>query len=129
MRLLTDQVLLAAAVPGFDVGDAEADESFTFPYSVVYPLFTADLDGPLSDVTADGWYQYQVTCVGETREQAQGLADATEPALEAYAYTVANYAIGPAQLNDRLPVDRDDGVQPPLFYQTLVFQYFVTPSP
>ncbi len=129
MRLLTNQVLLAAAVPGFDVGDSVAKDTFALPYSVVYPLFISDIDGPMADVDADGWYQYQVTCVGVTRMQAQGLADAVLVALTGYTYAVSGYSVQAPQLVDKLPIDRDDSLTPALFYQAVVVQMWVTPAP
>jgi hypothetical protein len=128
MRLLTEQVLAAAAVPTFPVGDAEAPKTDVRPYVVVYPLFISDIDGPTSDVDADGWYQYQATCVGITRQQAQGLADEVVPALTGYAYTVSGYSIQSPQLVEKLAIERDDSLQPPLYYQSVVVQMFATPT-
>lgn len=128
MRLLTDQVITAVATAGFDVGDAEALDTFDLPYSVVYPLFVAELDGPMNDTTADGWWEYQVTAVGQTREQAEGLAEAIEPLILATTFTVSGYVLGPVVRSDTIPVERDDDVQPPLFYQTKMYRIWVTPT-
>lgn len=131
MKLLTDQFIQAAASSGFETGDSQAPDDTSRPYCVVYPLFVADLDGPgYSDPTADGWYDFQVTACGETREQAQALADLLEPIMLAWDYDVVPaYSVQACERSEILPVERDDDVQPPIFYQTQMFQVFVTPSP
>ena len=129
MRLLTDQVLTAARSTSRLVGDGQAPAAATRPFAVVYPLYVSERDGPMDDDTADGWWQYQVTSAGDTREQAQGLSDELETAILGYTLTVSGYVIGPTKRAERLPIERDDDVQPPLFYQSITFSIFVTPAP
>ena len=129
MRLLTNAVLAAARTTGRTIGDAQAPATSTRPFGVVYSLYVAERDGPMSDDTADGWWQYQVTSVGDTREQAQGLADELEAAILRTSLSATGYVVGPVKRAERFPVERDDDVQPPLFYQTVTFSIFVTPGP
>lgn len=126
MRLLTDAVLTQATSGGRRIGDAQAPADSTRPYGVLWPLFVAEFDGPLGAPDVDGWWNYQLTCVGDTREQAQGLADELRP-LIGVPYTVAGFVAKPTIVEDVLPVERDDGVQPPVFYQSFTFRIFVTP--
>ena len=129
MRLLTNAVLTAARTTGRTIGDGQAPASSSRPFGVVYALYVAERDGPMSDDTADGWWQYQVTAVGDTREQAEGLADELEAAILGATLTASGYVVGPVKRADRFPLERDDDVQPPLFYQTITFSIFVTPGP
>jgi hypothetical protein len=129
VRLVANAVLAAARSTGRTIGDAQAPAASARPFGVVYPLYVAERDGTLADSTADGWWQYQVTAVGDTREQAQGLADELEVAILQSTLTVNGYLVGPILRAERMPVERDDDVQPPLFYQTITFSIFVTPGP
>jgi hypothetical protein len=46
------------------------------PYAIVYTLPQGPRSGaPLGDPVADGQHVYQVTAIGEQRDQAEGMAD------------------------------------------------------
>ena len=127
MRVLTDKVLTQLGSGGRRIGDAHTPSNSTRPYAVLWPLFAVDFDGNLKAQDLDAWWNYQVTSVGDTREQAQGLADELQATIKA-AYTVTGYVVGPVEIADVLPVERDDAVQPPVFYQSCTVRIFVTPT-
>jgi len=127
MRLLTDAVLTQVRSGGRRVGDAHTPSDNTRPYAVLWSLFVAEIDGPLNDSDADGWQHYQLTCVGDSRQSAQGLADELQVTVKA-AYSVAGSVAGPVLIDAVLPVERDDDVQPPVYYQSFTFRIFITPS-
>ena len=127
MRLLTDAILTQLGSGGRRIGDATTPSDDARPYAVLWPLFIADLDGPLGAPDVDGWQHYQLTCVGDTREQSEGLADELRVTVKA-DYTVPGFLTKPLLLEDVVPTERDDDVQPPVFYQSFTFRVFVTPS-
>ena len=129
MRLLTNAVIAALATGGDRIGDAQAPTDSTRPYAVVYPLFVTDREGPLGDFQADGWYEYQVTSVGDTRMQAEWMNDRTTGKLLAAGLSTTGFATGPVKMTNDVGVERDDDVQPPIYYSIQMFQIFVTPSP
>lgn len=129
MRLLTDAVLAQARSTGRRVGDAAPPASDTRPYAVLWPLYAADWDGPLDTPDVDAWYRYQLTCVADTREQAQGLADDLMVTMRNVdSYTWSGFVAQPVVVDDVLPVERDDDIQPPVFYQSFTISMFVTPA-
>ena len=129
MRLLTNSVLAVLVAGGDRIGDAQAPTDSSRPYAVLYPLFVTDRDGPQSDDTADGWYEFQVTSVGDTRMQAEWMRDRTTAAMKAGSFPVTGFATGPVKPTNDVGVERDDDVQPPIYYSHQLLQIFVTPSP
>ena len=129
MRLLADAVWTQAKAGGRRIGDARTPSNNTRPYAVLWPLFATEFDGSLGEPDEDAWYRYQVTCVGDTREQAQGLADELMVLMRAKnKYVWTGFVAKPVLIEDVLPVDRDDDVQPPVFYQSFTVKTFVTPA-
>lgn len=118
----------ALGAGGRRIGDAHAPADTTRPYAVLYPLYVGGRDGPDSDWQADGWYEYQVTSVGDTRMQAEGLADELRVRLLASTLTVNGFATGPINLSDDVGVERDDDVQPPIYYTIQMYSIFATPD-
>jgi hypothetical protein len=94
----------------------------------LYPLYVADRDGPLNADQADGWYEHQVTSVGDTREQAQGLSDELTALVLSASLTVTGYTVGPTKLTTDVGVERDDDVEPPIYYTIQMFTTFLTPT-
>lgn len=114
---------------GFDVGDGAAPPSPSFPYSVVYSIGDFERSGDMADRSSNAVEEIQVTSVGETREQAIALGDrirqTVTPALlnaemsgREVAYVDPTHDGG----------DRDDDVQPPLFYSIDSFLIGTVPS-
>ncbi len=131
MRLLTNAVLtrLKTNTASMKIGDGQAPADDTRPYAVLYALDDAERVGDMSaavDVT--GWFEFQITSVGDTREQAEWLADLLRTHILAVKLTPSGFVMFPwRNVVTNLP-ERDDDVQPPLFYVTSVVEGFVAPS-
>jgi hypothetical protein len=130
MRLLTDAILTVLRSDDFEVGDAQAPEDDESPYGVLYPLTELDRDGDMAKTDRTGWWQYSVSSVGVTRVQVQALADVLRDLIEDAdaVFTVTGFAVGPVRRVITGLVERDDDVQPPLFYANDVFDVFVAPT-
>ena len=131
MRLLTDAVLakLKSHPDSFEIGDGQAPADTSYPYAVLYPLDESDRDGDLAQTDVTGWWEFQITAVGETRMQAEALADRLKEWLRSEAPpTLAGYTAGPWRLGVSIPFDRDDKPQPPEFYSAHTLEIFLAPN-
>lgn len=128
MRIFTDAVLAKLKTQAFKIGDAVAPVDDTRPYAVLYPLDDSDRDGDMTDTQRTGWYEYQVTTVGDTRMQAEALADKLRTLLLASNLTPSGYRMHPWEKVVGQIVDRDDDVQPPVFYAIFTVRGFVAPT-
>ena len=128
MRIVTDAVLSTLEANWTRVGDAQAPEDDTLPYAVLYPIDESDMDGDLAAAQRTGWFEFQITCVGETRESSSQLGDKLRDALLASSPAVAGYTLGPWLKVVSDTVNRDDDVQPPVFYSINVVQVFTAPT-
>lgn len=138
LRTHTDAILTKLVATTIAVGDgikpANAGwlgmpgEDLFEPYMVLYPL-TPEFDGSLAD-DDDADIEYQVTCVGETREQAEWVADAAIAALVRQTVTIAGRAMrAPIRLvAGSAGARRDDDVLPSVFYATPRFSLYTTPA-
>ena len=128
MRLLTDIVLtrLRTNSASRKIGDGQAPADDTRPYAVLYALDEAEREGDMSTAsTVTGWFEFQVTSVGDTRAQAEWLADLLRTLLLASDLSPSGFIMFPwRDVVTNLP-ERDDDVQPPLFYVTSVVEGFV----
>jgi len=123
VRAHTNAVIAALETIGPPVGDAKAPDANP-PYYVVYPL-PGQFDGNLADPDEDVMLAYQVTCVGRSREQAEGLADAARTVMAALTVTGRNIQrVIPDTAGGTL---RDDDDQPPVF--TVPDRYTVWSTP
>lgn len=128
----TDAVITALEDAGLTVGDGEApadagrqaDGSFDH-YVVVYSIPGGARSGTLEAPFEDGDLIFQVTCVGESRRQAEWLVDKAEDILD--GVTVAGRRIH-AMPESNPGVTRDDDLSPPLFYATPRYRLMTTPS-
>lgn len=129
-RLATDSIVAhLASETGLDVGDGIAPADTTRPYLVVYRIGAFNTDGPLRGASEDQWAQYQVTAVGDTREQAEWALGKTRTAiLDAAITPPSGYTWGKAPIIDEGPSTRDDSFQPPLFYAVETYRLFATPA-
>lgn len=108
------------------IGDHIAPLDLTLPYAVVYHR-SENIDdiGTLSDPTVVAELEWQVTSVGETREQAQWMSYKVRQALNGFKPVVSGMSFSPIILDGDSPVTRDDDVQPPKFYAVDIFTTFV----
>ena len=129
MRLLTDAVLTRLeAATSKAVGDGQAPGDTTLPYSVLYPLDDEDRDGDMIDTQRTSWFDFQVTCVGDTRVQAEWLADQLRTSMLAADLTPTGFRMYPFERVVTNVTERDDDVQPPVFYTIFIVRGFVTPT-
>ena len=115
------------------VGDTRSPDGDPFdlaPYVVVYPLWRHGSDGPTDDKQADGIYAEQFTCVGRDPEGALWMRDTIRTILTRAALQ-AEWTDGTVMFIDwddgSGAVNRDDDLQPPLFYCTDRIDIGVTP--
>ena len=129
MRLLTDAVLARlVAATSKAVGDGQAPADITRPYSVLYPLDDTDRDGDMIDTQRTSWFDFQVTVVGDTREQAEWLADDLRDSMLAADLTPSGFRMYPFERVVTNQTERDDDIQPPVFYTIFIVRGFVTPT-
>ena len=128
LRTVYDALVTQVATTGKNVGQGQAPDDVTHPYAVVYPIgedVDPDVRGVLSDPQQSTVIEFQVTCVGESLRQANWMANESRLVLSGWTPTVAGMTFGPVQLDAGLPAERDDDVQPPLFYAVDRFSVFV----
>lgn len=103
-------------------------ESLFTPYMVLYPL-APSFGGTIAAASDDAEIEYQVTCVGETREQAEWVADQAIAALVEQTVTITGRSVMRLRLTDAGGgVRRDDDVLPSVFYTTPRFALYTTPA-
>lgn len=135
IRLLLNEILsVLAAQTGSPMGDAAAPSGIVIPddlpYSVVQSIGSVDRSAPMSQLLKDGddVHEIQITNVGESREQAQGQSDAVREAFVAGNLSWSGRAIVLVELDAGNEIQRDDDVQPPLFYGIDSFLVYSTPA-
>ena len=121
----TEAVLATLRTAGCTVGNGTG-LGLTAPYSVLY-ADTGKLDGPIGDRFADLDQTLFVHGVGTGPEQAQWEADKARAALLGTAILVAGRTVMYVTHVISQPVQRDDAVQPPLFFT--VDQYLLSTTP
>jgi len=128
MRALATAVLAKLNTDAADIGDGQPPKGFTYPYGIMWTLGESDREGDMSDWDVTGWWRYQVTTVGETPDQARLLSDRLRGVMEAASLTVSGYTVGPIRRDVTGLVERDDDVQPPVWFCGDIFEIFVAPS-
>lgn len=126
IREHTAAVIAALQGFGLSVGDAQAPAGVSEKYAVVFPIAGGDSYGTLAARNDDAELIYQVTCVGETREQAEWVADKAMGLLAGFA--VSGRSVPVVALESMPGIQRDDAKSPPLYYATPRFRVFSTPS-
>lgn len=108
---------------GKKIGRVEAPSDKTLPYAVVYPLDdTGDPDnGTLGDAHASAVFEFQVTSIGGTAEQAEWMAHKVRVALVGWSPT-GDFGVVEKSGGDG--TRRDDGTQPALFRAVDRFSVF-----
>ncbi len=108
-RTLTDELISVVATgTGHQIGDAEAPAAPVLPYAVLYPIPSPAHSGDLSLPDRDRTWSYQFTSVGQTREQAQGMADKIQDSIETDTFAPTGITIMGLEVAVRGSVERDD---------------------
>jgi len=108
------------------VGNAVRPDGATAPYAVVYPLPDRATFGTLTDANQISLQLFQVTCVGDTMEEAQWMQQKTRLALLGWVPSVTGWVPNRVELDQGSGVIRDDD-GPVVFYTTDRFSLYVDP--
>lgn len=115
----------AASLPGTSeqrIGDGKAPADVTTPYGVVWPATAVDHDGPVPDRSADCDVLVQLTAVGATPDEAEGLADAALAVwLQRSAWAITGRALREdPSVETYRPLPRDDQLGATSRFNTVV---------
>lgn len=124
LREHTDAVIAKLVGAGLTVGDGESPEP---PGCAVYTIPGGRSYGSLESPNEDADLVYQVTCVGETREQAEWVADKATTALLG-GLTVADRHVAQVDIDSFPGTRRDDTASPHVFISTPRFRVTTTPD-
>lgn len=137
-RSMTGAIIAVLEAASLRVGDGEkpddagwsdtAGESTFRGYVVVHPLNIGGIDGTLDAPSGDAWPYHQVTAFGETRAQAEMLADRVRTALTGTSLAVTGRGTGPVIWDGSLGTFRLDDVQPPIYQSVDRYTAFNTPG-
>jgi len=127
VREHTDAVIAALEALGLTVGDAVAPAGIDPPYVVVYAIPGGGTAGPLATPHDDAVLVYQVTCVGDSRKQAEWLEDSALSLLTGGIAVTGRRVLWIA-LDLSGGVQRDDQVTPPKFWSAPRFRIATTPE-
>lgn len=94
---------------GFPVGDGEPPKGpLDLPYLILYPIPGGSVSGPAwADASRDATFVYQVTSVGDSREQCEKLADRVRPRMLAGGFTMPGAVVGSSWLDSSGGVDQE----------------------
>ncbi len=118
----------------FPIGDGVAPrgtnkEEVDPPYAVLYLIGGGTLDGPLSDSQADASYMFQITAVGETRQQALVVLDISRSLMQRELISVPSRVVRDIRLaSPTSGMVRDDDLPNPLFYGYDRYELDTTPA-
>lgn len=122
-------LIAALTAPGLTVGDHRKPDGASPPYTVFYMLPGGEVDGSLETPDADGDLRFQLTHVGRLPAEARWEADRASTALLSAAVTVAGRSIDRVRpLEASNQVQRDDDIDPPLFYLVARYGAWTTPA-
>lgn len=130
----TDGILTMLNTTTLAIGDGvaprESDKTeMKPPHATLYALGGGDFDGPLSDTQADVSLLYQITAVGNTRQQAQVVQDIIRTVFKRENLTITNRVVRDIRLTTpNSGVVRDDDLPNPLFYGYDRYEVDTTPS-
>lgn len=125
-RPITEAVrsALAAVVT---VGLAKAPTT-ALPYTILWPGGLSMLDGTVASPNRDAHPTFQLTHVSIGPEGAEAQADKARP-VALGAITIAGYRQSESsEMEMSRPVQRDNDVEPPLFYVVEQFRIHLTPA-
>jgi hypothetical protein len=123
----TDAVLAALTAAGLTAAMSQAPAGTEPPYCVLHPDPGRAIPGSLADPLSNYDSLMQVTCVGETAEQALSVSDRVRTALSVPLTVAGRSGLRPEELGGP-PVQRDDDVTPPLFYAPVQYRIRSTPA-
>lgn len=130
----TEAILALLRSTTLEVGDGVAPRNVDKseidpPFATLYPLIGGTFDGPLSDSQADISLMYQVTAVGQTRQQAQVILDIIRAVFKRENLTITNRVVRDIRLASPYSgTVRDDDLPVPLFYGYDRYEVDTTPS-
>lgn len=110
-----------------DGWSAAPGQSTYTPLVVVYDL-SGTLDGPVGGREEDVALRVQLTCVGAVPAQARWVADEATKALATTAIVIADRSVMYVRPDGPDRMQRDDSIEPPLFYMTPRFTLSTTPA-
>lgn len=143
LRETTDAIVdaLTIGLASFEylIGDGEAPpaggwsgakgQSRYYGYAVVHPLIGGSTDGPIDAPDDDAQPTYQINCVGATRAHAEEVGDAVRDVLLAASLTVSGRVVQRVSVEFLGGSQRDDTVQPAVWFTSDRFRVFTTPGP
>lgn len=117
-----------AVTPAVPLGvGRKPDDTTSDRWAVLYPL-TPAFDGPIADDAADLVYGFQVTAVATTVEQCEWVADLARTALLTTDLTVTGRHCDPTSPTGGPGIQRDDDVNPPVYYRPETYQTWTSPA-
>lgn len=111
---------------GKNIGRVEAPSDRTTPYAVVYPRDDTGDPTSVGDAHETTVYEFQVTSVADTAEQAEWMQTETRTALVGWTPTVTGRSFNPVEKAGGLGTARDDSVQPPKFMAVDIYTLFTS---
>jgi hypothetical protein len=133
----TDAVVTALTAADVAVGRGEKppgagwqgteERSPHIPYAVLYPS-PGMADGNVAQPYEYLDYTVQVTCVSNTQQGAEAVADLVKTALVGQRLDVADRSSYPGELLTDRPATRDDEVLPSVHYAVLQIRWRTQPA-
>lgn len=116
VRQHVDAIVGLLTAAGLTTTVSEAGDDTPTPFVVLWPSPGLTHSEILQSPTADLTVGFQLTCVGETPEQALWCHDKARAAIDRVTPTVSGRTAWPifSEFQPQ-PVRRDDAVNPPLF--------------
>lgn len=116
VRLHADAVASLLTGAGLTVSIGEAPDDLAGAFVVLYPTPGLELAETLGYPIGDMQMDFQLTCVGESSEQALWCADKARTAINRAIPAVSGRVCWPIWADEQpQPVLRDDAVNPPKF--------------
>ncbi|MER5420332.1 hypothetical protein [Streptosporangium roseum] len=128
--LTAGNVLVGRGKPPSGGGWADNPGTSTFTgYAVLYPFTGRDEAMSLAQVHDEFEFPFQITGVGATQQQAEGVMDLIRVALVGATPAVVGRIAYPVyQIPLDRPVTRDDAVAPPVHYGVAQFRFRSNPA-
>lgn len=98
------------------------------PYAVVYGGPDGGSTGTLSDPGSDIWWTWTVRVTGGSRQQCAWGQNKVRGALIGWRPVLTGFGFGLTELAQGVHPDRDDDVQPPLFFAPDEYRVFASPD-
>lgn len=114
-----------ATSTGKNIGRAQAPDTVTLPYAVLYSLAEDDTDTTLADPFDVTLFRWSVVSVADSEEQALWMVHKVRVALVGWQPVVSGLTCGFVLRDGGRGVAREDPVQPPRFSGADIFTVFV----